>query len=110
MPLLSTIGLGAVFAREGEAASYLRPGSDPRTILVVADREPADSLTIGDGVPTPRLRIHVRNHPTAGITPAELDRGRDRIRLPLRIGEAPRDLQVAAILHQDDGVLVLEVR
>ena len=54
--------------------------------------------------------VHVANDVTLGITSDELDLGGDALSFPPRDGEAAERFNIARILSQDHGMLVLECR
>ena len=111
MPSIETIGLASQFRRHGEAATYVNTATEEtRSITVIVDREPPDALDLMPGAPTSRIQVLVRNDATLGIAATELDRGKDRISLAWRIGDAVRTYAIHSVVRQDAATLTLELR
>jgi len=56
------------------------------------------------------LTINVRNDSTYGISSSEIDLGRDKVSVPVRIGEAAQERKLDKLISQDAGMMVLELR
>ena len=79
-----------------------------RQVLALVNRHPvskAEGAPHGHG---PRVEIEVANDSTSGISSAEVDEGRDKVRLVVVLEEEPQELRITKILSQDAGMLRLE--
>ncbi len=79
----------------------------PRPIKAILDRNP---LVLGAGRVTENaIGVWVDNDATTGISSAEIDRGGDRIKLAVNIGQAQVERTINRIVRQTKGWLLLEV-
>jgi hypothetical protein len=96
----------------GETVIY-RPaavGAATRTIVAVVNRpepQPSGPVNAWEGM---AITITVANNATTGISAAELDSGRDKIDVALRVGGTVAARPIVGIVSQDSGMLTLEVR
>jgi len=97
----------AIFA-EATTITYLPSGGGSREIEAIVDWE-EESDVAGSSL-SPVIEIQVRNSATDGISSNEVDRGGDKIRIPMKIGGSTQDRVIKRILNQDCGMLELEVR
>ena len=81
-----------------------------RQITALVNRQPVDDLGDMPKGTAPRLTINVRNDATYGISSSEIDLGRDKVSVPVRIGEAAQERKLSKILSQDAGMMVVELR
>ena len=100
--VLSTLG--------EESVTYLPSGGDSRAITAIVNRSPPAGL---DGAPhghAPLATIVVKNDATDGISSSEINTAKDKLKLPVRIGQSPQARRLTKILSQDAGMMKLEVR
>jgi len=81
-----------------------------RQISALVNRQPAEGLGDMPEGTAPRLTINVRNDAAYGIYSSEIDLGRDKVSVPVRLGEAAQERKLSKILSQDAGMMVLELR
>lgn len=80
-----------------------------RQVLALVNRQPiskAEGAPHGHG---PRVEIEVANNSISGISSAEVDEGRNKVRLIVVLGEEPQELRITKILSHDAGMMRLEV-
>lgn len=83
--------------------------SASRQVLALVNRQPiskAEGAPHGHG---PRLEIEVVNDSASGISSAEVDEGRDKVRLIAVLEEEPQELRITKVLSHDAGMMRLEV-
>jgi len=81
-----------------------------RQITALVNRQPVDDLGDAPVGTAPRLTVNVRNNATYGISSSEIDLGRDKVLVPVRLGEAAQKRKLSKILSQDAGMMVVELR
>ena len=81
-----------------------------REITALVTRQPVEGLGDMPAGTSPRLTINVRNSATSGISSSEIDLGRDKVSVAVRIGETAQERKLAKLISQDAGMMVLEVR
>ncbi|HIJ70658.1 MAG TPA: hypothetical protein HPP87_04755 [Planctomycetes bacterium] len=87
------------------------PATEERAIEALVDRSPPEGIGTAPYGQGPVAIIRVLNDDADGITPDEVDRGLDRVRLAWPCyGDDTQDRRIAAIVGQDAGMLALEVR
>jgi hypothetical protein len=94
----------------GETAVYTPAGGDPIDVDVVVDRKDVEPAIPGAPARAVRLTAHVflpRGDGTTGV--AAVNPG-DTLTLPMRLGAAAKVARVVAILSQDEGGFLLEVK
>lgn len=94
----------------GETITYLPGSGGSRSILAIVNRPEASKISglpHGSGA---ALIIEVANDVTTGISAAEVDRGRDKVQLPERFGDAVKTKRITNILAQDAGMIKLELQ
>lgn len=104
----SLAGIVALMAMFGIGTPFAASSSE-RSISALVNRErpgPLDEVPQGHA---PLLTIKVVNS-TSGIATSEIDLGKDKIELPVRLGESAQQRRLAKILSQDAGMMKLEVR
>lgn len=112
---LAAFQLDADVLQGVESISYTPSGGSPRTIKAIVDRSPAAMLTDG-GVYTPRVRLTVRNHATAGVLASAVNQhGADRVSVAVMLGGTAESLGVylpppGMQGTQDAGMIVLDAR
>ena len=57
----------------------------------------------------PRLFIKVANDADIGISSSEINIGKDKVTLPVIVGEAAQELRIVGILRHDAGMMTLEL-
>ena len=78
-----------------------------RTIKAIIDR---DVQVITDqGIPALQTFIEVVNDATLGISSTEVDTGRDKVAVSLRINEAAQTRQLGNVVYTDIGMIRIEV-
>lgn len=93
----------------GESITYTPSHGAARTIKAIIDRGPRETLD-GMGMSHgPGLTLHVANHPTSGISSAEIDTATDTITLPARYGRSGEVRSILGVSDHDFGALMLEV-
>ena len=83
--------------------------SESRQVLALVNRRPiskAEGAPHGHG---PRMEIEGANDSASGISSAEVDEGRDKVRLIVVLDEEPQELRITKILSHDAGMMRLEV-
>ena len=81
-----------------------------RQITALVNRQPVDDLGDAPVGTAPRLIVNIRNDATYGISSSEIDLGRDKVLVPVRLGEAAQKRKLSKILSQDAGMMVVELR
>ena len=105
------IDAASVFTNTDEFAEtvvyYAGGGSVGRAIKAVIER---DVQTITDqGIPALATFINVANDATLGITSTEVDTGRDKLSVSLRLNETAQLRQIIQVTDTDDGMIRFEV-
>jgi len=105
--------------RFGEIAAYLPSGGDERNIVVVIERNPIANQSETPGVLSRPMLVHIPNSSATqgftadltatGISSTELNVGRDKLRLAVRVGTTATEVSIRRIVAQDESVLTLEV-
>lgn len=93
----------------GESIKYKPGGVGGRTITAFVNRRPSEGLDVPFGH-SPFAEIHVENDSTTGIDSDEINTKADMIEYAVRLGEAVEDRKIVEIIHQDAGMLILDVR
>ena len=103
----------------GEPIHYL-PGSTGagvtttagvgRAITAVVERQVRGPVPEAGDVMRPSLMVYVANSAVTGISLAELDKGKDLLTIPYKVGGTPEAWHISRIAAQDEGMIVLEVR
>lgn len=93
-----------------EPVTYYPVGGGSRSINAVVIREPYETVSEVSDISTPAWQVHVANSASAGIASTEIDTGGDEIGLPFHEGQAATRRPIVSIVHQDAGMLVLELR
>jgi hypothetical protein len=105
---------GAVFVDSdgfGESVVYLKGDGTTRSISATVFRLTPDDLQgAAERTRIRRLELEVRNSATLGITPGELDLGKDRLQVAWRRGETATNWAIMQILSQDAGMVRLLLR
>lgn len=57
----------------------------------------------------PQLTIKVANDSDSGISSSEVNIGKDKVTLPVIVGEAAQELRIVGILRHDEGMMTLEL-
>lgn len=94
----------------GEPIKYLPAGGGSRDITAIVDREPPAELEGMPGVHASRLVISTANDSTKGISSSEINIGKDKAELTVRINETAVEKLITKIISQDAGMMKLEVR
>lgn len=94
----------------GEPIKYLPAGGGSRDITAIVDREPPAELEGMPGAHASRLVIGVANDSTDGISSSEINTGKDKAELTVRINETAVQKLITKIISQDAGMMKLEVR
>ncbi len=93
---------------EATTITYLPRGGGSREIQAIVDWE--EEQGVAGNVLSPTIEILVKNNATTGISSNEIDRGGDRVTIPMKIGGSTQNRAIKRILGQDCGMLELEVR
>lgn len=95
----------------GEQIVYVPAGDSEnlRTIDAIIDRDAVETIEGLEPIRTPQLVVTVANDATTGISSSEIDTGTDRVVLPVRFREDPKNLGIARVITHDQGVVVFEV-
>jgi len=88
---------------------YQPAGKPARTIRGLVRFQPPSRTAAPQGI-APLLHLSVLNSSEVGISAIELDTGLDTVRVPLRVGGQLQSRRLSQIIHQDAGLLTLEVR
>ncbi len=100
-----------VFLKEfAEDVVYTPSGGTPRTIKAVVRRQPFTQLAEMTGIERPIFVVWVANNGTTGILSQSLETSADTLTFSILEGGTPEALKIQRILHQDDGMMALEVR
>lgn len=107
----------ATFLQEAEDALYHNAvyeadseDSAGRPIKIQIERNPPMPPQEAQQTIAPYLRVLVLNDGADGISMQELDKGRDTIELPERVGDtALKTYKIRAVLRQDAAMLWLKV-
>lgn len=97
----------------GEEINILpKNGARVDGIWAIVNRSPKATISeITGSRPTINMRIVVRNSSTLGINLLTLNTGGDRVEVAKRYGDTTLESrQIANVLNQDGGMIVLEVR
>jgi hypothetical protein len=94
----------------GETVTYLPSGGGSREIQALVTRHEPDELGPAPHGHGPVLTVAVINSATTGISGDEVDTGRDKIQLPVRLGETAQARRIMSVISQDAGMMQLEVR
>ncbi len=95
-----------------------RPGVGPaRNVKALVDREPPEAAVEPLRAVSKAIHIAVVNQATdsdddtyGGISAGEIDTGKDRIVIALRVGATPVERGLGSLVEQDGGMIRLEVR
>jgi hypothetical protein len=104
---------GASAARDllaafGEDVDYTPKGGVARSIVMIVERNPSESVS--GRMLKPKLRLTALNHPTLGINASSFNAGGDFVELAVRNGGTAERIVLHAVpLEQDDGMLVFEI-
>jgi len=93
-----------------EQITYEPSDGDPRTIPAIVDRNPVGGTDAPPGGHGPNIEIIVVNSADGGISAVDLDTGRDKVSLAVRIGDDPQQRSIKNIVSQDAGLLTLGIR
>ena len=85
-------------------------GGKRRTIEAVLERSMMEAVPEAGTMLVPVVTVRVRNDAVFGISSKELDTGRDKVELVLRIGDKPEPRQIARRVAEDGGFLVFLVQ
>lgn len=115
--VLAADAVAIIGAEFSESAVYSpaspTPTNQRRTINVIVERHTPAPLKSQENWTPPKMRVSVANHPSLGITSAQIDTGGDTLTLAYRVGEAVRDFRIgfpATGEFCDAGMLILELR
>ena len=97
-------------ASGGEAVTYQPEGGEDRAITVLVDRLPAETMPGMERGKGPRIEVRAANNASDGIAANEVDEGRDKITLAVRIGATPTARIVSKLIGQDEHWTTLEMR
>jgi hypothetical protein len=104
--------MGNVFLADfGEDVTYVPLTGDERPIRAIIDRNPPmppAGSPVKAGL-APKITAEVANDATAGISSSEINTGGDKLKLPVRIGEAATARPLVTILRHDAGSLLLGI-
>lgn len=93
-----------------ETVTYLPFGGDSRSISAIVNRNQPAELGDAPHGHAPLLTMAVQNDAASGISSAEINTGKDKVKLPVRIGQTAQERLITKILSQDAGMMKLEVR
>ncbi len=102
-------GIDEALEVSGETITYKPGGIGSRSIVGIVDRFPPAAATPAPQGRTPKAIVVVKNSNTEGISSAEIDTGLDKISYPVRIGQTPKDCNIAVRNDEDPASLSLEV-
>ena len=94
----------------GEPVTYYPSGGGSRAIAADIIRDPPVRFEGTSRAYAPFMVVSVANDATTGISSSEIDKGGDKIDLPVKKGEIAQKRPLVQILTQDAGMLRLEVR
>ena len=102
------LGAPLLIRQFGESIVYYAGGTGAgRTIDAIIER---DVQVITDaGIPALQTLITVRDSETLGISSTEVNSGRDKVTVSLRVGETPQLRQVGRVLSTDNSMVQFEV-
>ncbi len=92
----------------GQTIVYTPRGGVNRSIEAIVDYPGPEEIRRGTGGARPHVEILVRNNSTTGIGSREVDRGGDKVALPVRYGRAAITLRIVGIISQDEAMLTLD--
>jgi hypothetical protein len=99
-----------VLAAFGEAIVYQPLGGAARSITAVVNYGTVSKMSPMPNGFGPQMTVSVFNHASYGVTAVEANAGGDLFLLPTRIGGTPQSRRMTKINHQDEGMIVFEVR
>jgi len=94
----------------GQAVTYQPASGSPRNIYAIVDHNGVKRLDAAPQGHGPVMTVSVFNHSSYGITPAEVDTGKDTIVIPNRVGSAVKVRRLSRIVSQDEGIVQFEAR
>jgi len=113
MPSTFEADFGASGARDllavlGESVDYTPKGGVARSIVMIVERHPPESVT--GRTSKPELRLICLNHATLGVNLPTFNAGGDFVSIATTSGgTAERIMLHGRPLEQDDGMLVFEI-
>ncbi len=92
----------------GQTIVYTPRGGADRSIEAVVDYPGPEEIRRGTGGARPHVEILVRNNSTTGVGSREVDRGGDKVTLPVRYGRSAITLRIVGLISQDEAMLTLD--
>jgi hypothetical protein len=90
----------------GRTITYKPRSGSARSVTAIVDYPGPGSIGRLAGGSRPHVEISVCNS-SGGILSTEIDTGGDRVTVPMRRGLPAKDLRIAEIISQDEGMLRL---
>lgn len=94
----------------GEQITYHPAEGDPRQIKAIIDRDAARGTDAPPSGYGPAITVTIANDAEMGVAITDLDTGRDKIELAVRIGDDPQQRSLGQIISQDAGMFTVGVR
>lgn len=108
--LFAQAGFPMLLSQFGESITYLPYGGGSRSITAIVDREPPAILDAAGNTVLPQFIVRVYNSATTGISSTELDKGKDELQFPKKVGAATDStFSIGHLISQDAGVVQLAV-
>jgi hypothetical protein len=101
--------LAIIRAAGREQITYVPSHGNSRSIYAIVERSPRQGVDGYDRTYAPGLIVHVANHPTDGISSAELDTSLDRIVVAKVCGKPAETRQISGVNYHDFGGIELEL-
>jgi hypothetical protein len=102
------LGAPLLIRQFGESIVYYAGGTGAgRTIDAIIEREV--QVITDAGIPALQTLITVRDSNTLGISATEIDSGRDKVTVSLRVGETAQTRQIARVVSTDNSMVQFEV-
>jgi hypothetical protein len=103
-------GFPLLLREHGETITYFKNGGSVcRSIMAIVERDVAVPSETGDQV-AQAIIVRVLDNATSGISALEIDDGRDKVSLPLRIGDSPQQRNITRRMDDANGVVRFMVR
>lgn len=102
------LGAPLLLRQFGESIIYYAEGTgDGRVIDAIVEREV--QVITDAGIPALKTLVTVRDSETLGVSATEIDTGRDKVTVSLRVGETPQLRQITRVVSTENSVVQFEV-
>ena len=102
------IGIPLLLRQFGESVTYYAGGTGSGRVVDALIERDVQVIT-DEGIPALQTFITVTNDATIGITSTEIDSGRDKVSVSLRVGETPQIRQIVSVAATENGRVRIEV-